>query len=816
MTERARTTLIGVAMAIGFSLSLWGLAHMEWPRAVLWSYVLSSGLRYVSFLLVCAMVAAIGLRRSRLNPLLAGGVLCAGLALMAGAFWPLLVTLWFALSSAIVGKGILSALRVDKSSRNWATNFLVGAGAYGTAVGLLAHFPASYPGIYGAALIVPLIVGRRSFLELSAAIRTWCVTHGSPKGRASWLEVSITVVALVHFVVALMPEVGHDALAMHLFVPAHLALRHQWGFDVGTYVWAVMPMLGAWIFSIGYMLAGETAARLINVGFIFVLTWLIRDLVIWAGRGTASGARWAVLIFLSTPLTFTVSSSLFVESVWASFVVAGALAILRTCSSRERENTDLPVAGILLGYALAAKAVAFAMLLTLLLFLALRCKLWLRAEFSRQLAIGLSLFIVLGAIPYVTAWWLTGNPVFPFFNGVFQSPYYPPVNFESPLFEKGLKWDTIYQVTFNSGKYLEARAGAAGFQWLLLFLPAVLALSISWHRRGLALLVAGVLSVALTFQFTAYLRYVFPSVALLCGVIGLLFSEEFAVAQLRKFILIVAGLAVGLNMAFLNAGAFYRDFPLKSIFSERSREVYLQDRLPIRNAVRLVNSLNTERTPVAVFSSPLTAGLEADALYPNWYNHQFESLINAADTEHAVAEVLLDKGVDFIILDAYWGTAEKRLLIEEATDKILDCSWVTVRSIRQAYRFQTELLRNTTFSTSAAWTLSNAATIRPGSGILVSVTSPAIQVVSVKPGQRYLMTVRARCESQPTQGRMQVNWLNSKSQFIRTSIRVFECTTYLVEHSLEVVAPERAAFAVVYATGHTSVPLLFVEVSFRH
>ena len=36
-----------------------------------------------------------------------------------------------------------------------------------------------------------------------------------------------------------------------------------------TYVWAVMPMLGDWLFSVGYMLGGETAARLINVGFIY-------------------------------------------------------------------------------------------------------------------------------------------------------------------------------------------------------------------------------------------------------------------------------------------------------------------------------------------------------------------------------------------------------------------------------------------------------------------------------------------------------------------------------------------------------------------
>jgi hypothetical protein len=273
--------------------------------------------------------------------------------------------------------------------------------------------------------------------------------------------------------------------------------------------------------------------------------------------------------------------------------------------------------------------------------------------------------------------------------------------------------------------------------------------------------------------------------------------------------------AVGLNLFFLNAGAFYGDFALKSLFGETSRETYLQSRLPIRNAVELVNHLNRGRTPVAIFSSPLTAGLAADGLYPNWYNHQFQSLINTADTDSAVADVLLSKGVDFVILDANWGRPEKRLLIEKATEKVSELGSITVRTLRREYLFQTELLKNTGFSTADGWTLANGAVITPTDEFIVSVASPAYQVVPVMPGRRYLNTVKARCEVQPAQGRIQVNWLDSKSKFISTDIRVFDCLTSLVEHSMEVIAPHNATFAVIYASGHTSIPLVFSEISFR-
>ena len=803
--SRIAAILIAVSLVIGALLTLCGLYHSDIAFR-----------RYLVFLLVSILLVVMGAKWSRRSPIIIGGILVVGLALLAGAIWPLLVTIWFATASSILGMSILSAFRIGKNSSNWMVRLLVGAGAYGTAVGLLAHFPANYPGIYGTALAAPLILGWRSLLELNATVRTWFAESKPLETRVRWLEVSIAAVALVHFVVALMPEVGHDALAMHLFIPAHLSLRHQWGFDVSTYVWAVMPMLGDWIFAIGYMLAGETAVRLINVGFIFVLGWLIRALVLWAG-GSALGARWAVLIFLSTPLTFTESSSLFIESVWAAFVVAGTLTVLRSCSSTGNQKIDLPVAGILLGCALAAKAITFTILPVLLLLLIWRYNLWLRVEVYRGPLIGLGLFMMLGLIPYLTSYWLTGNPVFPFFNKLFQSSYYPAVNFDSsPIFGKGLTWDVLYMVTFHSEKYLESNAGAGGFQWLLLFVPAVISLAVTWQRRGLALLLVGALSVALTFQSVSYLRYIFPSFAILTAVIGVAFSGgSSAQLLLYRFGHIIGSVVVGLNLLFLSAGAQYCDFPLKSVFSENGRETYLQSRLPIRNAVELVNCLNRGRTPVAVFSSPLTAGLAADGLYPNWYNCQFQSLINTAETERAVVDVLLSKNVDFIILDANWGTAKKRLLIEKATDKLLELESITVRTLRKEHQFHTELLKNPGFSSVDGWVLADGAVITPMDELVVSVALPAYQAVPVTPGRRYLNTIKARCEDQPTQGRIQVNWLNSKSQFISTDIRVFDCLPSLAEHSMEVIAPPKAAFAVVYATGHTSTPIVFKEISFK-
>lgn len=809
--------LAGSSLAVGLALTVWGLAQMDWPQALPWGQ--GAFVRYIGLLLVGTVTVVAASRWSGRSPLLIGLGVAVAFAILAGALWSLIVVAWFALAASFLGRFVLLRSRIGLGD-DWLTNFLVGAGVYGTAVGLLAHFPVSYSGAYGVALVIPVILGWRVIAEKSSSFFARVFEKNSEGLRyTGWLDVGIAVVALVYFVVALMPEVGHDALAMHLFIPAHLSMRHQWGFDANTYVWAVMPMLGDWVFAIGYILGGEASARLVNVGFIFALGWLVRDLVIWAG-GSARGARWAILIYLSTPLTFTESSSLFIESVWACFVIAGALAVLRSCSTSGKAGYELPVAGICFGLAVAAKSVTLSILPVLLLLLVWRLKKW-RTVGVQRVALGLSLFVVIGFIPYVTAWWLTGNPVFPFFNAVFRSNFYPAVNFDSAsIFGSGLTWDVLYRATFETGKYLEAKAGASGFQLLILIVPAAVTLVATSTRRGVALLVVGTLVVAAIFQSVSYLRYIFPAYAILIAAIGVALSVECAGSAFKKNCgYFAVGTVVVLNLLFLNAGAQYGDFALGSVLDETSRQQYLLGRLPHRNAVELVNNLNSGHAPVAVFSPPYTAGLAADALYSSWYNNVFQAEISSTKTEEDIADALIARGVVFVILDANWkGGAEKLELIKKVTKSIAEYGSVSVRRITTEHQFRTELLTNPNFTSIDGWALVEGARYDAITGyITVTVASPAVQQVAVSAGRKYLHTVVARCAKDAARavGRIQINWTDINGKYVSTDIRTFECSSDWTEHTQEVTAPPNSGFAVVYAAGHTSAQVEFKSNSLR-
>jgi hypothetical protein len=686
-------------------------------------------------------------------------------------------------------------------------------------------YPVNYPGVYGVALAVPLVLGWRVVLDKGKSLFIGATKTNQDKLSVNWLDVSIGVIALVYVVVALMPEVGFDALAMHLFIPAHLAQRHQWGFDASTYVWAVMPMLGNWIFSIGYLLAGETAARLINVGFIFVLGGLIRNIVLWAG-GTTLGARWAVLIFLSTPLTFTEGSSLYIEAIWASFAVAGTLAVLIACTTSGKSRFELPIAGLLLGCALDVKAVTFTILPVLLLLLVWRYKSWYKATVLQFVMLGLGLFLVIGLVPYATAWWLTGNPVFPLFNKIFQSPYYLIAeNFNNQTYNSGFTWDVFYRVTFMSGKYLEANAGASGFQWLLLFITMSIVLIVGENRKAITLLLVGILPMAIAFHSQSYLRYIFPSWIILTACIGVGLSVALSPESfIGKLWYLVAVCTVVLNLFFVNSGnAFYKDFPIKSIFDHSNRNAYLMNRLPIRNAVELINRLNTEKSPVAVFAEPLVAGLSGNELYPGWYNISFQKEIASVLGEQDLVNVLSKRSINFIILDSNWngvnccgGGVEKQILIEKVTEKIAEYGAISVRKIKREYRFKTELLQNPDFKSIEGWSLTPNAKFDLNTGVIqASVDAPVVQQVTVSPLGLYLNTVVTRCAGMPTVGRVQVNWLDAKGQVVSADIKTFGCTQIWTEQTMEVSAPIKAVGAAVYVSGQSSIPLEFKSNSLR-
>ena len=473
------------------------------------------------------------------------------------------------------------------------------------AIWIALHFPINTHAIYAVVLAIPYAPVAWHWTR-----RTHIHALTAPRGFGFALALFFLI---AYWLIALQPETGADALSMHLALPMAVAHDHRWVFDFRQNTWALMPSAGDCLFTVAYLLGGETAARLSNFGLLV----LIVAMVYRASRHWLPAA-----LFASTPLVFLVTGSLFVENFWAAMIAGAVLALIRY--DEKGDPNELRTAGVLFGAALAAKLIAAVFLAPAALVAAWKA---LKRKQLPVLATASLLLVVFAAGPYAYAWVKAGNPVFPFANAVFHSPYYPSESFVDPRFAAQASWRTAYDATFRSGLYFEGQGGALGFQYFLLLVPA----AILMRRRGAALAtaVAGVGTILL-FMFLPNLRYLYPALPLFSIAIGdFLLGWRFAPA-------VFCALAA-MNAWFLAAAGWYqKDFAL---FRPTQVPAYLERAAPERLLIGDLNRFAPGK-PVAFFSTSAVAGLEGPAFTDSWHSNDYWRTIRNAQTTGEVAAVL--------------------------------------------------------------------------------------------------------------------------------------------------------------------------------
>jgi hypothetical protein len=288
---------------------------------------------------------------------------------------------------------------------------------------------------------------------------------------------------------------------------------------------------------------------------------------------------------------------------------------------------------VLLGAALAAKVVAAIFLAPAALMAT-----WVAIKRKQvsTLAAAFLLLALFAVPPYAYAWRKTGNPLFPFANGLFRSPYYPAESFSDPRFTAAISWHTAYDATFRSGLFFEGQGGGAGFQYLVLLIPA--AILIRRRRAVLSLAIGGIASIAL-FAFMPNLRYMYPALPLFSIAIG-------EILRAWRFAPFVFGALAALNAWFLAAGGWYqKDFVLFRPFEVPAwLEAYAPERL-------LIDYLNRAAPgePVAFFSTGAVAGLRGAAFTDSWHTNDYWSAIRSATVPEQVAATLRSYRIHYIV-----------------------------------------------------------------------------------------------------------------------------------------------------------------------
>gem|GEM_PF-2663923 len=363
-------------------------------------------------------------------------------------------------------------------------------------------------------------------------------------------KILVALILLVSFVGAFAPPTNMDALNYHLAVPKLYLQTHKIIF-LPTMFYSAAPFASEMINSLFLLIKGEVSAQLAQHLFGWALLFALFSFA--KSRYGSNGALLAVAALLC------LSSFIFIFSEPKNDMLVTLFAFLALWSllswNGSGKLSDLVLIGAFAGLASGTKlfglGVAFSLFVVLLALLIL--KRYRLSKISTSLLTGLA-FVFLFAFPwYLKSYLWSGNPVYPFFYGVFGGAHwneildyrafqlgreaYLPVNFVNLIVSPWL--------VANRGEVFLARTGVV----FLAILPGLFL----FRRLPQEIRILGWFSLIyylLWFLFLRDARYlmpIIPPVAIICAFIILRLEVN---SRLLKWLLMLT-IILGLGANFL-------------------------------------------------------------------------------------------------------------------------------------------------------------------------------------------------------------------------------------------------------------------------
>lgn len=633
-----RTILITAALLISLGCMLYGFIGKHVDFHYLWRPDGLHKLEYFSALYWVAFLALWLLRKSLVRPVL---ILAAALVIL------IVAGPWVTFSMAILflGSWAIGALLFDSESDVF--NVCAGFVVLETFMYATARIGLHYPAVILTLLLLPTLL---AFRRLPPAL-TRLFALRRPSAGSRWQVFTEGLVGFVLFcslLLALSPEVGADALAMHLAVGTDIAAHHRFTYTPAVVSWSAMPLGADFCFAIACNLGGEIAARLENFGFLLLL---LATLFLIGRRFTARSADLflALAMFASCSLTQFAVDSLMVENLWALLCAALFLALLSYDESGRTRYLFL--CSLFGGGAMMIKLGSLAFLIAVLPFFCYA--IWrnrYRGELRNSLAIPAAavLLLALAAIPYALAYTSTGNPVFPFSNAVWKSPL---LNTSASLIDyrwrSPLRSTILFDLTFRTSKYLESRPGGFGFTLLLFALPCAATLSRKWKFQTAACFFIPLLFAGLTFHEVRYIRYLYPGLAIASLLVVYPFREAHRLNRALYAVLAVLAVAgTGLNYYFVPAFSGYQaDF---YNLTQPSREHYMQAYYRPAQAIDYLNR-QASNVPALFIDTVDIAGLVGHPYALTWHFYPVATALKNAGSFAEIKSILSAYSIRYIL-----------------------------------------------------------------------------------------------------------------------------------------------------------------------
>lgn len=472
-----------------------------------------------------------------------------------------------------------------------------------------------------------------------------------PPAPTSWgaLTIAIIVLAVMPFVPP--PETKFDAVWYHL--PLAAAMARTGGLEpLPNLVQSYFPMLAELLWAMAITLGSLDAAKYVH----FTVGLVVAGTVGALGTRLAGfrAGLLAATAWLTIPLALWEMASAYVDLFAALFA---ALALLSAARWVERRLIgDAVLCGVFIGLGLGAKltfAFVAAPLVAALALVGLRK----RAHLA-QLLVLVVLAAVVASPWYLRSFALTGNPVFPFFNEIFRSPHWEPVNLGESLPRPGSLVDVaLLPVRLTLGSYcIEAPIPMPCLGLIpLLALAAVIAAGLRRDSRVsamLALFVALATTVWLVQPVDRYLLPILTGASALVGALGASVLTRAGMRLRQAVRLFIAANAVAAIAFFAVLQSTLRDpFPWRVDLGLETREAFLARHLASYPVIRWMDAhVPADDAALMLPHMDLALAYTSRAIYPAFLTQEGRQVLAAADGSEALAR-LREYRFRYVIID---------------------------------------------------------------------------------------------------------------------------------------------------------------------
>ena len=386
-----------------------------------------------------------------------------------------------------------------------------------------------------------------------------------------------------------------------------------------------------------------------------------------------------------------------------------------------------------------------------------------------------------------------------------------------PIYKMGLNFNSLKDLTFESQKYVGGSLGSFGW-YFYPFLPTFIFISFYFKDKlSIFLIIISLIFIFSVFYFQSYLRYIYPVFPFLIFFIvrclAIVQLEDLLLYRSMKIVLIGT---IFLNILFLPSATFqYRDLSFSKLVNTTARSDYINFNAPMRSAIEYLNLITSKDSNIAIFASPIIAGIKGKPLIAGWYNPNFQSLVAAASDKEKLIKLLVDMNVQTIVLSDDYIPFNTANLLQQITITEKQFGPISIRHLLPEFQFNDEKFKIGNFGTEGEWSYTNGTPFIPSSIQIISPQNSLNKIVDVTSGRKYKLSLIARSLVPDPKLKLQINWYSLNNQIIGSDITNFICSNEYQVFEKIVAVPYNAIKASIYLGSGSMAEVEIKSASFK-